>query len=73
MWTAGVGGPIGGRGADLVIVDDPYKDAAEAYSKVIRDKVRAWFNTVAMIRLEPGGFIIVVHTLWHQDDLLSSL
>ena len=73
MWTAGVGGPLSGRGADVLIVDDPYKDAAEAYSKVIRDKVRAWFNTVALTRLEPGGFICCIHTMWHQDDLINSL
>lgn len=73
MRTAGVGAGLAGYGSDLLIVDDPHKDAAEAYSKLIRDKVRAWFNTVALTRLEPGGFIICIHTLWHQEDLLSSL
>lgn len=73
MRTAGVGSGLSGFGADCVIVDDPYKDTAEAYSKVIRDKVRAWFNTVALTRLEPGGFLLVIHTMWHQEDLINSL
>ncbi len=73
MWTAGVGGPLTGKGSDFLLIDDAQKDAAEAYSKVIREKVRAWFNTVALTRLEPAGFICVLGTRWHEDDLIGSL
>lgn len=73
MLTVGVGGPITGRGADLLLVDDPVKNAAEAYSPTIRDTVWDWWTTTARTRLEPGGAMIVVMTRWHHDDLAGRL
>ena len=73
MVTAGVGGAITGRGADLLIVDDPVKNAEEANSKVIRDKIWDWWDTTAITRLEPQGSIIIVMTRWHEDDLVGRL
>ncbi len=69
MLTAGVGGPITGRGADWLIIDDPVKNAEEAHSKTYRDKVWEWYVSTASTRLEPGGRIILVMTRWHTDDL----
>lgn len=63
MHTAGVGGPMTGRGGDVILIDDPIKNQEEAASPVYRDKAWAWFNSVALTRLEPGGFIICIGCL----------
>jgi hypothetical protein len=73
MITTGIGGPLTGRGADLLIVDDPVKNALEAHSRVRRQATWDWFTSTAMTRLEPGGVAIVVATRWHEDDLTGRL
>lgn len=73
MKTAGVGGQITGRGAHLLIIDDPVKDAEDANSQVIRDKKWDWWRTTAQSRLEPKGAVIVIQTRWHEDDLAGRL
>lgn len=73
MVTAGVGGPITGRGADILIVDDPIKNSEEANSATYRDKVWEWWQSTAVTRLEPGAAAIVVMTRWHEDDLAGKL
>lgn len=69
MVTAGVGGGITGKGADLMIIDDPVKNAEDAQSKVIRDKQWDWWVSTARTRLQPGAGVILVMTRWHEDDL----
>lgn len=71
MVTAGAGGPITGRGADLLIIDDPFKNAEEAMSETIRKKVWDWFISTAYTRLEPDGRIVIIQTRWHEDDLIG--
>ncbi|MFA6572446.1 MAG: phage terminase large subunit [Bacteroidota bacterium] len=71
--TAGTGGPITGKGADLLIIDDPVKNDAEANSQTLRDNLWDWFNTTAYTRLEPDGIIIIVMTRWHEDDLCGRI
>jgi hypothetical protein len=71
--AAGVGGGITGEGADILIIDDPVKNADEANSKVYRDKVWQWYITTARTRLQPGGAIILIMTRWHVDDLAGRL
>lgn len=73
MVTAGVGGQLTGRGADLFILDDPIKDAAEASSATIRDQKWDWWRQVAQTRLEPGGVVILIQTRWHEDDLAGRI
>ncbi|MCS3923869.1 phage terminase large subunit [Methanosalsum natronophilum] len=73
MSTAGVGGAITGKGADLLIIDDPHKNAEEANSKTYRDKAGEWYRSTAYTRLEPGGAVIIIQTRWHQDDLSGRL
>jgi predicted phage terminase large subunit-like protein len=73
MVTAGVGGAITGRGANLLIIDDPVKNAEEAASKVYRDKTWDWWQSTAYTRLEPGGGVLVIQTRWHEDDLAGRL
>lgn len=71
--AAGVGGPLTGSGARYLVVDDPFKNREEAESPVIREKLWEWFTSVALTRVEPGGSIIVVHTRWHDDDMIGRL
>lgn len=73
MQTAGVSGPITGKGADLLIVDDPVKNAEEANSYVFRQKAWDWWQSVAYTRLEPGASIVLIQTRWHEDDLAGRL
>jgi predicted phage terminase large subunit-like protein len=73
MKTAGVGGQITGRGANLFIIDDPVKDAAEANSATIRESKWDWWRTTARTRLEPGGAVIIIQTRWHEDDLTGRI
>ena len=73
MATAGVGGPLTGRGADLLIVDDPVKDSEEARSDTIKRKQWEWWNETAYTRLEPGGSAIVIMTRWAEDDLVGRI
>jgi predicted phage terminase large subunit-like protein len=73
MVTAGVGGPITGRGADIFLCDDPIKNAEEAASEAIRERNKDWWRSTAYTRLEPGGSVVVVSTRWHADDLAGWL
>jgi len=73
MATAGVGGPITGKGGNVIIVDDPIKNAEEARSPLMRARAWDWYRSVLRTRLEPGGAIIVVMTRWHADDLAGRL
>ncbi|TFH19573.1 MAG: terminase [Myxococcales bacterium] len=68
-YAVGRGGSITGRGADVVLVDDPLKDRAEADSAAVRKSLHAWYSDVAYTRLQPGGAVIVINTRWHEDDL----
>lgn len=73
MSCAGAGGAITGKGADLLIIDDPVKNDADANSAVIRDKIWDWFAATAFTRLEPDGICIIIMTRWHEDDLCGRL
>lgn len=73
MQTAGVGGAITGKGADLLIVDDPIKNAEEAASETIRKANWEWWTSTAYTRLEPDGIAVVIQTRWHDDDLAGRL
>lgn len=73
MVTAGVGGAITGRGADLLIIDDPIKNWQEAHSATRRQAVWEWWLSTARTRLQPGGAVIIVLTRWHMDDLAGRL
>lgn len=73
MTTAGIGGPITGKGADVLIIDDPIKNVEEANSRSKREKVWDWFLSTAYTRLEPGGVLILVMSRWHEDDLAGKI
>ena len=71
--AAGVGTAIIGRGAHVLVIDDPVKDAEAADSTVIRDATWEWFISTAMSRLAPGGGVLVIMTWWNEDDLAGRL
>jgi predicted phage terminase large subunit-like protein len=73
MQAVGVGGPIMGRGANLAIVDDPFKNFQEARSQTRRNAVWEWFRSSFLTRLEPGAVVVVIMAPWHEDDLLGRL
>lgn len=65
----GVGGGLSGFSANLIIVDDPHKDRAEAESPRIRNAVHHWWSSTASKRLQPDvGVVIAIMTRWHEDD-----
>ena len=71
--AVGVGGALTGKGARILIIDDPIKNREEAESKLIRENVWNFYTSTARTRLTPDGAIIVVMTRWHQDDLAGKL
>lgn len=73
MGTAGVRGAITGKGADLLIVDDPVKNSEQANSFVIREAIWDWWQSTAYTRLEPGASVVLVQTRWHGDDLAGRI
>lgn len=73
MYSVGLGGPITGRGADVLIIDDYIKEIKESLSQLHRDYIWDWFVTTAYTRLEPGATVIIVATRWHHDDLIGRI
>jgi predicted phage terminase large subunit-like protein len=73
MMSAGVGGPITGRGAHLLIIDDYIKNFSEAMSETVNESIWNWFTTVAYTRLEPGGSVIILATRWAKNDLIGRI
>ena len=73
MIAAGAGAGITGHGGNLIIIDDPVKDRADADSATKRDSTWDWYTSTARTRLEPDGAIIVCQTRWHHDDLAGRL
>jgi phage terminase large subunit-like protein len=71
--AAGVGGAITGKGAHLLIVDDPFKNRDEADSEAYRKRVMSWWKSSAYTRLEKGAAVIITHTRWHPNDLAGEL
>lgn len=69
----GKGGTITGRSAKYFIIDDPIKDDEEAQSDDLREKLWRWFFSVAYSRGSNKTSIIILHTRWHEDDLLGRL
>ena len=72
-FPAGVRGPITGRRADLIIIDDPVKSWAEAESRASRDALYDWYRAELSARLKPGGRLVLIMTRWHEDDLAGRL
>jgi predicted phage terminase large subunit-like protein len=73
MLSVGVGGPLTGFGANLVIIDDPVQNDEEARSKVYRERAWEWYQATLSTRLEPRASILFVMTRWHEDDLAGRI
>lgn len=71
--AAGIGGPINGKGAHVLIVDDPIKNAEEAESVDHLAKIATWFDSTAYTRLAPGGGVLIIQTWWSDLDLAGRL
>lgn len=69
----GVGSNVVGKGAHVMIIDDPIAGRAEAYSAKSRQDLAGWFRTNARTRLAPGGGILLMHQRWHAEDLAGTL
>lgn len=72
-FAVGLGGAITGRRAHLIVIDDPFKDRADALSPANRKAVREAYSSVIYPRLMPGGAIVLIQTRWHEADLLGWL
>jgi predicted phage terminase large subunit-like protein len=68
-YATGVRGPLAGRRADLILIDDPVRTTVEADSARARDQLWEWYRTDLATRLKPSGRIVLIMTRWHQDDL----
>ena len=68
-YAVGVGGPLTGRGAHLLLIDDPVKNREEADSELVRRRIKDWYTSTAYTRLMPGARIVIIQTRWHEDDL----
>ena len=74
LFFLGRGSGITGRGADVILIDDPTKDRKEADSPTIREDVWRWYTQVLQSRLmTKEGSIVVIQTRWHEDDLIGRL
>lgn len=71
--AAGVGTAVTGRGADLLLIDDPVKDREEADSELRRERIWQWYTSTAYTRLAPGGRVVLIQTRWHEDDLAGRI
>jgi len=71
-FAAGVGGSITGRGADLLIIDDPHSEQ-DALNPNALDRTWEWYTSGPRQRLQPGGIIVVVMTRWNMKDLTGRL
>ena len=71
-YAAGVGGSITGRGADLLIIDDPHTEQ-DSLSDSAMERTYDWYLSGPRQRLQPGGSIVLVMTRWAEDDLTGRL
>jgi len=75
-FAIGVGGAVTGKGADLLIIDDPHSEQEATLADVnpeIYDKVYEWYTSGPRQRLQPGGSIVVVMTRWGLRDLTAQV
>ena len=75
-FAIGVGGTVTGKGADLLIIDDPHSEQEAAIASTnpeVYDKVYEWYSSGPRQRLQPGGAIVVVMTRWSLRDLTGKI
>jgi predicted phage terminase large subunit-like protein len=75
-FAIGVGGAVTGKGADLLIIDDPHSEQEAALAEInpdIYDKTYEWYTSGPRQRLQPGGAIVIVMTRWSLRDLVAKV
>ena len=75
-FAIGVGGAVTGKGADVLIIDDPHSEQEAALAQInpdIYDKVYEWYTSGPRQRLQPGGSIVIVMTRWSLRDLTGQV
>ena len=73
-FAIGVGGAVTGKGADLLIIDDPHSEQeGQSTDPSVFDRVHEWYTSGPRQRLQPGGSIIIVMTRWHKRDLTGAI
>ena len=73
-FAIGVGGAVTGKGADLLIIDDPHSEQeAKQGNPAVYDNVYEWYTSGPRQRLQPGGAIIIVMTRWSKKDLSGQI
>jgi len=75
-FAIGVGGAVTGKGADVLVIDDPHSEqdaTVGAYNPDVYDKVYEWYTSGPRQRLQPGGAIIIVMTRWSKRDLTGQI
>jgi predicted phage terminase large subunit-like protein len=75
-FAIGVGGAVTGKGADVLIIDDPHSEQEAAIAEInpdIYDKTYEWYTSGPRQRLQPGGSIVVVMTRWSKRDLTGQI
>ena len=75
-FAIGVGGTVTGKGADLLIIDDPHSEqeaAIAATNPEVYDKVYEWYGSGPRQRLQPGGAIVIIMTRWSKRDLVGKI
>lgn len=71
--AVGVGGGLTGTPVDISTIDDPVKDAMEAYSPTYRERTWDWYSSVLMTRLHNDSKQLFIMTRWHEDDLAGRI
>jgi len=73
-FAIGVGGAVTGKGADLLIIDDPHSEQEGASSDInVFNRTYEWYTSGPRQRLQPNGSIVIVMTRWHQKDLTGQV
>ena len=73
-FAIGVGGAVTGKGADLLVIDDPHSEQeGQSSDPSVFDRVYDWYTSGPRQRLQPGGSIILVMTRWHKRDLTGQI
>jgi predicted phage terminase large subunit-like protein len=73
LLASGVSGAQTGKGAHVLLIDDPVKNREDADSEMQRQSCYDWYTSTAYTRLAPGGGVLVIQTRWHDDDLSGRL
>lgn len=72
LMAAGVGGPITGSGAHIMLIDDPIKNREEAESASIRQSIKDWYTSTAYTRLAPGGGVLIIQCMTGDTQVLMA-